>query len=74
MKMRVWTQNPVDRKARVGSIPSSGMSYIPCYSTPLDCFCFLFSLGSERRYSVFFGMDLAPGLRAGSVMGYPSLT
>ena len=22
-----WTQNPVDRKARVGSIPSSGMSY-----------------------------------------------
>ena len=24
-----WTQNPVDRKARVGSIPSSGMFCYP---------------------------------------------
>ena len=24
-----WTQNPVDRKARVGSIPSSGISISP---------------------------------------------
>ncbi len=32
-----WTQNPVDRKARVGSIPSSGTSF-PLILDVLDIF------------------------------------